>query len=260
MSGTAEEIWHRDFYDDVFAAQCLRRNADEIQKTVAFLMQKLQLDSGMTFFDQGCGIGQISLALARQGVSVIGIDLIETYIAEAEKQARAENLPCTFYTGNAYEFVPPAACDAAINWWTSFGYSEDDNKNILMMKRVFEALKPGGRFGFEYKNGERLLKDFAQTNTLCDISERDGHHTVWESRYDPESNMVYKNWIYTAPDGTRHIKKGGGAKLYTANDIKRLLKEAGFTPPVFYGDIDGREFDPETAQRCIAVAAKPEDV
>lgn len=257
MSKTAAETWHKDFYDDTFAQHCLQRSEKELTETVGFLMEKLALKPGMVFFDQGCGLGTLSLALARQGLEVIGIDLIDSYISRAQAEAQVADLPCDFHAGNAYDFVPPRSCDAAINWWTSFGYSEDDDKNILMMRRIFDGLKPGGRFGFEYKNGARVLKDFAQSHTLRDVAEKDGHKTIWESRYDPASNMVYKDWIYTAPDGSTQENKGGGAKLYTAEDITRLLTDAGFVNIRFYGDMQGGVFDPETSIRCITVSEKP---
>jgi len=257
MSKHTAEAWHKDFYDDTFAQHCLQRSAEEVDETTRFLMEKLSLKPGMVFFDQGCGLGTLSLALARQGLDVIGVDLIDNYITRARTEGKNENLSCDFHTGNAYDFVPPRPCDAAINWWTSFGYSEDDDKNILMMRRIFEGLKPGGRFGFEYKNGARVLKDFAQSHSLRDVSEKDGHKTIWESRYDPASNMVYKDWIYTAPDGTQQENKGGGAKLYTAEDITRLLTDAGFVNIQYYGDMQGSAFDAEQSIRCITISEKP---
>ena len=256
MTKTTAETWHKDFYDDTFAQHCLQRSEKDVAETVGFLMTHLSLKPGMVFFDQGCGLGTLSLALARQGLNVIGVDLIDSYISRARAEATSENLPCDFHTDNAYDFIPPQPCDAAINWWTSFGYSEDDNKNILMMHRIFESLKPGGRFGFEYKNGARILKDFANSNSLRDIAEKDGHKTIWESRYDPATNMVYKDWIYTAPDGSTQQNKGGGAKLYTAEDITRLLRTAGFVNIKFYGEIKGGAFDAERSIRCIAVSEK----
>jgi SAM-dependent methyltransferase len=257
MSKNTAETWHQDFYDDLFAQHCLQRSEKEVNEAVDFLMDKLSLKAGMRFFDQGCGLGTLSLALARKGLHVTGVDLINSYITRAQAEAAAENLACDFHTGNAYDFVPSKPCDAAINWWTSFGYSENDDKNILMMQRIFEALKPGGFFGFDYKNGARVLKDFAQSNTLRDVAEKDGHKTVWESRYEPDTNMVYKDWIYTAPDGTHQENKGGGAKLYTAEDITHLLTEAGFVNIKFYGDMQGGAFDPDTSIRCITISEKP---
>lgn len=258
MSHTSAEDWHQDFYDDVFAEQCLKRSDEEVENTRNFLIAKLHLDKGDTLFDQGCGLGGISLPMARAGIRTISVDLIEHYIKRAQAEADKDNLPAEFYAGNAYEFTPNRPCDAAINWWTSFGYSEDDEKNKLMMHRIFESLKPGGYFGFEYKNGARVLEDFAQSNTLRDSFEKDGHHTVWESTFNPDTKMVFKNWFYTEPDGTRHENIGGGAKLYTYDDIKNMLQDVGFTNIDFYADVTGAAFDPETSIRCIAISQKPD--
>ncbi|MCH7682010.1 SAM-dependent methyltransferase, partial [candidate division KSB1 bacterium] len=44
--------------------------------------------------------------------------------------------------------------------WMSFGYFEDSEER-LVLKKVFDALKPGGRFLMELLNRDFLIRNFA---------------------------------------------------------------------------------------------------
>src|SRR5690606_11140778 len=148
QTGTGSEsavTWCQQFFNDVFAAAHLvRQDAGAMAQTVRFLKQVLHLQSGMRVFDQCCGVGDVSLALAAAGVQITGVDLMESYIETARNRAKGDGLIADFYAGDAGAFVPSQPCDAAFNWWTSFGYSASDDENGKMLARAFDALKPGG--------------------------------------------------------------------------------------------------------------------
>ncbi|MEZ5239675.1 MAG: methyltransferase domain-containing protein, partial [Microthrixaceae bacterium] len=59
---------------------------------VAFLTEVLALREGMTVLDVGCGPGRHALALARAGISVIGVDISLRFIEVAMETADREGL------------------------------------------------------------------------------------------------------------------------------------------------------------------------
>ena len=63
---------------------------------VTFLVEALGLTAGMRVLDVGCGPGRHSLALARRGFTVVGVDISETFVRLARQAAEAEGLPATF--------------------------------------------------------------------------------------------------------------------------------------------------------------------
>ncbi|WP_028116242.1 23S rRNA (uracil(1939)-C(5))-methyltransferase RlmD [Ferrimonas senticii] len=70
-------------------------------------LQLAELTGNETVYDLYCGIGTISLFLARHASKVIGIELIPEAIADAEENAKANGLSNTeFHVGRAEVLVP----------------------------------------------------------------------------------------------------------------------------------------------------------
>lgn len=251
MKESTAENWCADFFDEAFADQYLERAPEHIEAAVGFLSRHLALRPGDRIFDQCCGVGNVSHALSRLGHHVTGVDLIPAYIARAQATARAGNLSCDFYAHDARRFTTPAPCDAAFNWWTSFGYFEDDAENRHMLARAADSLKSGGRFVLDYMNRDERVASFGAEDTI--VAETP--HGRWESVYDRARDMIIKSWYYRDGRGREVEKKGSGAKLYSAAQLEKLLVEAGFADIGFCGDWQG---GPLTAAspRCIAIARK----
>ena len=253
---TEKENWCADFFDDLFAEHHLvRDDKKELDEAVAFLEEKLHLNPGDTVFDQCCGVGSLSIALAEKGYHAHGIDLIPSYAARAERDGAHGADKCTFSAHDAYTYTTPAPCDAAANWWTSFGYSPDDAQNALMLKRVYESLKDGAWFTLDYMNAPQRLKSFTNGDISFSEIKKPTCTIVWESYFDRAQNMIVKKWIYKGNDGKTVEKQGGGAKVYTQDDLSRLFADCGFTDISFYGSTAGEPAN-QDSPRCSVVARK----
>lgn len=248
--------WCEEFFDDLFAEHHLvRTDEKELQETIAFLEEKLHLKPKTTIFDQCCGVGSLSIALAQKGYNVTGMDLIHSYIERARRDAGTANICCTFAAADAHDYITPVPCDAAINWWTSFGYTPDDAQNIKMLHCVAASLKTGGWFAMDYMNSPQRLKAFGAS--LYSVSEikKENCTITWESYLDSPNNMIVKKWIYTGADGKKIEKQGGGAKLYMRSDLEKMFTTCGFKNIQFYGSMAGEPLD-DASPRCIVVAQK----
>lgn len=241
-----------DFFDDSFADHYLaRRRPEEIESVVAFLSDKMRLTKGSTVFDQCCGIGNISGRLAERGCRTIGVDIVQLYINRANQNAREKNLACSFIQQDARSFVTGVPCDAGFNWWTSFGYFDDDADNQKVLDCASLSLKEGGIFILDYMNSEERLACFKE-NAIVASKTPEGY---WESTYDKTRNMLVRKWVRLLANGAAIEKKGNGAKLYTADDIARLFERSGFGDISFYGSAAGEPLT-SSSPRCIAVATK----
>jgi SAM-dependent methyltransferase len=248
--------WCEEFFDDLFAEHCLRtRSAAEVSGIVSFLTKILHLKTGDMIFDQCSGVGTLSLALAKAGYRTHGVDLIPAYVAQARREAALTHSACHFAAGDAYTYVPPYPCDAALNWWTSFGYTAEDAQNIKMLCCAFASLKPGGWFALDYMNALERLKLLGPARKTAYRQEKENCTITCDSRLEGE--MLVKDWIYTGKDGRRVEKRGGGAKLYTARQLEALFETAGFRNIRIFGSARGDEFS-ATSPRCIIVGQKPE--
>jgi cyclopropane fatty-acyl-phospholipid synthase-like methyltransferase len=110
--------------------------------------------------DLACGVGRHSIALARHGFRVVGIDISPEYIAKAEELAAAEGVSgrCRFVAGDMRrlkDLLGYHRFDAAICMFTSLGYygPETDRDVLTQVKElskergllVVEMMTPGLR-------------------------------------------------------------------------------------------------------------------
>lgn len=252
-----QNSWWKDFFDADFSAILLdRENDPSLAPTAEFLIATLNLKQGDRVFDQCCGTGAVSRALAEKGINVIGIDQAGHYIDRAKSLSRQQRLTGTFFEeADAFEYVTPEKCDAAINWYSSFGYTEDDDINIRMMDRVKESLKSGGLFALDYMNVPNLLANFQPIYTRSHDQDSDKVIVHKHTAIDEKRGMVGSKWVYNFPDGTSK-EANGESRLYMPEDIISLMKQAGFIDIRSYGSFDKKPCD-ESQPRCIVVGRAP---
>jgi SAM-dependent methyltransferase len=150
-------------YSDLWFATFLAPIPPEQTGTEArFVARQLPLATHPELLDLCCGPGRHTIALARLGYGVTGIDHNEKAIREAEKKS----VGCTanFVHGDIRTFELPRV-NGILVLWQSFGfYSPMENRRLLEKWRGL--LHPGGRLVldvynrafFEGKDGERIAK------------------------------------------------------------------------------------------------------
>ncbi len=251
--------WWDHFFDDEYAAYGLSDLADDekVKETVDFLCSALSLENGSILFDQCCGVGRLSIPLAQRGIHIVGVDITDSYIDTATQRAESENVQCDFHVGDAHKFVSPRLCDAAINWFTSFGYEEDDVRNRLVLQRAFDSLKPGGLFAMDYMNIPKIMATYRQW--FIDRRSTDDENdliVLHEPELDLHRGMIRATWTYIYPDGQR-VEKNLAVRMYMPHELVKMLELCGFSDVTLYGSF---EKDPLNRQssRCIVVATKPQ--
>ncbi len=254
----ASTNWWSSFFDDDYAAYGLSGTPqDLLQQATDFLWRMLELQPGQTVFDQCCGIGRMSLPLAARGTRVIGVEQAASYVTAARREADRQSLPCRFYNDDAFRFVTPEPCDAAFNWFTSFGYLPDDTANVRMLHRVMESLKPGGRFVLDSLNLPKVFADF-HTNRFerSAAPGQDGLIILYENTPDFMTGMLDSNWTLIRPEGRRDIRRVA-TRMYLPSDFVRMFRDAGFVDVKLFGWVDGEPLT-RLSRRCIVFGRKPE--
>jgi SAM-dependent methyltransferase len=84
------------------------------EQEVSFLWEALQLQDGQRVLDVGCGPGRHSLALARRGVEVVGIDLSPDFVVLATESAAREGLSASFEVADVRALAFDGVFDAVI--------------------------------------------------------------------------------------------------------------------------------------------------
>ncbi len=249
------DAWWCKLYDDRLAELFLVRSGDEVRAAVDFLVESLGVSAGDHVFDQCCGLGTLSVPLARLGLHVVGIDQCGSYVHRAADAAAAAGVVCTFLQADAFAFIADPPCHAALNWWTSFGYA-DDEWNLRMLRRAFESLRPGGRFVLDFQNMARVIAGFRPCMVRRKATEEGDVLLIRESTLDLPGGYLRQSWTYVLPHGCREVRESS-VRLYLPHAIAGMLAACGFVDITFRGDVTGEPLGADSP-RCIARARRSE--
>ena len=199
--------------------------------------------AGLRILDLGCGGGQNSIALARFGAHVTGIDLSEMQIAHARRLAAAAHIPVEFVqgSGEALGALGDGSCDAVFSSNT-FPYIADMRRCLAECARV---LRPGGRLVFSLDHPARD----------CFYDEEAGELLPYPARSYFDESAV--RWAF---DGTS-VRMESHHRTLSA--WIALLVDAGFTlarlveppPPTALLDDLWPEDDPRSPLRNLPQCA-----
>jgi SAM-dependent methyltransferase len=241
----AEAFWDA-FGPAMFTPERLRVAETEAAGVLACL--GLTSGTGLTLLDMPCGVGRHSIALARWGFEVTGVDRTPSYLARARRSAPPE-LVVRWVEGDMIDFDGCGGYDVAVNLYTSFGYFDDPVDNLRHLANTRRALKPGGRLVMDMKGKEAAARAYRRKHWE-DLP--DGSLFLAESIPVQEWRRMENRWILIKPDGVR-LEHRTRLWMYSAAELDALLERAGFVDRRFLGSLEGAPYD-EKAERLVAIA------
>lgn len=154
--------------DRIWDSELYRNLCSFVPENGRELVDILDPHEGERILDLGCGTGQLTARIARQGADVVGIDASPEMIATA----REDYPELTFYECDALEYQPDSPFDAvfsnAVLHWI-----QDQGSLLTSVNRM---LKPGGRF----------VAEFGAQGNIRNL-RRELHRALSEAGYDPEA-------------------------------------------------------------------------
>lgn len=242
--------WFETFFSGLYNEVLGNTFDDRRSMEQAGLVKRLlRLRKGQSVLDIPCGMGRLSLPLARMGVEATGVDLTPLYVKRARRFAREAGVNARFLRGDMRGIAFDGEFDAAFNWFGSFGYFTD-RQNLDFTRRVFHALKPGGRFLVEGPNRSWILSHFRERSD--DMIH--GVRIIQRRRLDTRTGRIRARYILSK--GKRTQTNVVDMKMYNGADIRRLLRAAGFRNVQLHGSPPLGRFT-RHSRRLIAVGQRP---
>jgi len=230
-----------DFWRAAVTVEQTRAEAD-------FIQQQLQVSSGK-ILDVPCGNGRLSLELAARGFDLTGVDVASEFIEEAKTKSAERGLGIEWRQRDMRELPSQAPFDGAFCFGNSFGYL-DDRGNADFLKAVAATLKPAARFVIDTGAAAECILPSFQERRWFEIG---GITLLINNRYDHEQGRIFTEYTFIR-DGKME-QRPSSQRVYTFNEISRMLNDAGMEVSASFSSLSGEPFR-LGSQRLLLVARK----
>ena len=202
----------------------------------------------------GCGTGNITERLAKEGYDMIGIDISEDMLSVARAKADDNGITNILYSlQDMTEFELYGTVDVILSLCDSINYITEYDDLVSVFKQVNKYLEPDGLFIFDI-NTEYKFKHILGDNTFADTEENAAY--IWQNFYDENEkiNEYYVNFFIKNNDNTyERTEECHYERAYSIEEIKNALSEAGL---IFEHSYNAFSFDApkEDSERIYIVA------
>lgn len=222
-----------EWWKNIFNSLYLKTDGDVVEnnintsKEVDLLISATNICETDILVDVCCGQGRHSIELARRGFHFIkGIDRSRYLIRLARKRASHEGLNVQFSEGDARKIkMPFNSANCVFLMGNSFGYFEQEEDDIAVLKTVRNILKPKGKLVLDIVDGSWMNKNFEPRSWEW-IDQV--HFVNRERSLSANGKRIITREVIT------HSEKGVLAdqfyaeRLYTFDEIANILTDIGF--------------------------------
>lgn len=219
--------------------------AEDTGAQVTFLEHALAMTPPMRVLDLGCGHGRHAHELARRGYRVLGIDLVEGFLAIARRDAASSGLSIEYERMDMAEVARDASFDRVVCLFDAFGWSDDAHQRRTLAT-VARALVPGGRLLLDLRTREYMTR--IPPAAVLDLAN--GDIMIDRHHFDPRTGLFTDHRTYLR--GTTRRDVTFSIRIWAYTEIVSVLEQAGFVVENAFGGFDGSELSPHRPRTLLA--------
>ena len=237
-----KQEWFKSWFDTKYYHILYQdRNDDEAELFMQNLVSFLQLKKNSKILDMPCGKGRHAIFLNSLGYDVIGADLSENSVKHAKK-----------YTNKTLHFEVhdmrhpfETKFNAIFNLFTSFGYFEDEDINIKVLKNLKNGLKENGVLVIDFMN-VNYVKDHLVTEEI--ITKND---ILFNIKRKIEDNFIVKEIRFKIDEKEHFFVER--IKYLSLETLKYFIKMAKLKLKHTFGEYSLSEFNSNKSSRLILI-------
>jgi SAM-dependent methyltransferase len=227
-------------YDSL--ADLYERQYANYRDDIAFYARLAEREHAQDILELGAGAGRVSVALARRGLNVTGLELSSAMLERGRKFAARENANLNFVLGDMTDFNLEQKFPLIIAPFNAMMhlYSLTDQDRALKMVRAH--LEPNGVFAFDLYQPrfglEGVLRHEGETFLEPDGSRMD---VFVLQRIDRLAQMAFTTYHLDSISSTGLLSRQIlelQQRYFTRFEVERWLRLHGFRAE-FQGDFDG---------------------
>lgn len=197
--------------------------------------------------DMGCGTGNITMRMAKEGYDMIGLDASVAMLS----RAREKNSEILYLHMDMTDFELYGTVDAIVSALDCVNYIVEDIDKLFAL--VYNYLNPGGLFIFDINSAYKLRHLFGNETIVCDDETV---FYVWENELDGDFCHFYISFFIKDEDGRyARCDEWQTQRIYTAEELTAAAERAGLTVLGVY-DAFGFDAPGEDSERIFFVVSK----
>jgi 2-polyprenyl-3-methyl-5-hydroxy-6-metoxy-1,4-benzoquinol methylase len=236
--------WFEEWFDTPFYHILYQdRDLEEATVFVTHLVEQLKIKKGAKILDLACGKGRHSKTLNNLGFDVTGSDLSVNSIAQAKIY---ENDSLRFVVQDMREPIPNEKFNVILNLFTSFGYFDQTEDNLVVLNACHKMLEKKGLLVIDFMNSDKVIHSLVpfETKTVEGITfsitrEFDKTHIC------KSISFGHIGRVHAYTERVQALRK---------DDFEDLLKKSNFTIKKCYGGYELNPFHKENSDRLIIIA------
>ena len=222
----------------------LYKNRDQAEacRFIDNLCVYLEVQKQAQILDLACGKGRHSIHLAQKGFNATGVDLAEESILKAKENAIKG---VHFDVHDMRKVYKESEFDYVFNLFTSFGYFENRNENIDVLRGVALDLKKEGVFVLDFLNAAKVIKNLvAKESKTIDGIKFNLNRTYNGSTIIKDIHVTDNNKEYNFQESV---------SAFTLTDMEEMANKAGLKITATFGDYNLNPFDNTKSDRLVLV-------
>lgn len=212
--------WNNEFFTILYQEIFMNRTEDEINFDVNLIKLLTNKESG-SICDFCCGVGDILSGFEKNNFETYGVDFSEEYVQKANDKYKQKNVK----QGDALLIDFKKQFDVCINWFSSFGYF-DDEKNQQLLNNMSQHTKEGGKVVLEIYNTYDIIKNFKKEISYEKDYNKEKVYVKRKSNLDLKDRLLKQEWSFKYQDNI--FKYETKNKIYFIDEIIQKMKIAGF--------------------------------
>jgi SAM-dependent methyltransferase len=237
--------WYKEWFGEAYLGLYAHRDASEAEAHVEFVEEHIPGERPGAVLDLACGAGRHTEALRSRGHRALGLDLSLTLLRQMPDLPRVAGDMCCLP-------FPEGSFDWVLNFFTSFGYFENERQNFAVLQEIRRVLSARGYFLIDLFNLDRVLENLVPRET----QELGNRRVEIERWFDGETRRVNKR-IRLLGDGGQKETFLESVRAYREEEVRIGLHWAGLEVDGVYGSFHGEVFSGDS-ERLIFIGHRSE--
>ena len=218
------------------------RDEKEAKKFINNLIKKLNIKKKSKLLDIACGKGRHANYFNKKGMDVTGIDLSKNSINYANTFSNAS---LSFHVHDMRKIFKENYFDIVTNLFTSFGYFENKDDNLITLQRMSQNLKNNGLLIIDFMNTKKVI------DNLIPNEKKNIHNINFNIKRYIKNNYIIKEIEVI----DNKIKKRFQEKVQCINlkIFQDLIKKSNLKIVNIFGDYELNEYSESCSDRLILI-------